>query len=89
MVVALVVYGVFGFGLLVVGAIVVGRIRDRRRWSETSQVSVTPGVDYEDPAAGGSTAGAEVNTTDAWVIGQTQARVTDIRTSGMSGFGSL
>lgn len=85
MAVALVVYGVFGFGLLVVGAIVVGRIRDRWRWSEPSQVSVTPGVEYEDPAAGGSTAGAEVNTTDAWVIGQTQSRVTDIRTSGLGG----
>lgn len=82
MVVVYIAWAVFGFGLLVLGAIVVGRIRDRRRWSEPTQVAATPGVVYEDPAAGGSTAGAEVNTTDAWAIGQTQSRVTDLRTSG-------
>lgn len=87
MVAYVVVGAVFGVGVVVAVALLVGRVRDRRRWGGPS-IDVVAGSGFEDPAAGGSTAGAESDTTGAWANGQTGARVIGINTSPY-GNGSL
>ena len=85
----LVVGAVFGLGFVVVAALLIGRVRDQRRWAgESLAPSAVAGQEFEDPAAGGSTAGTEQNTTGAWANGQAESRVLGINTSPY-GNGSL